>query len=191
MRRSALVFCFLGLILAAECRTAIAQVEPAGYGRQFRLSAGGFASGFSPQDANQPNYFSTGSQLIGAGAVVDVHFTHWMQLEAEGRWMRWHGYGGETQDNYLIGPRVPVLRVGSRGQLYGKGLVGLGKMTFPLDYGYGSFTAIAFGATLEYRLTRKLTLRPADFEYQYWPNWLAKNSLHPFGVSIGATYRVF
>ena len=191
MRRSALVFSLLGLILAVDCRVAVAQVEPSGYGRELSISAGGMFSGFSPQDSNQGVYYSDGSQLIGAGTFVDVHFTHWMQLEGEARWMRWNGYGGETQDNYLIGPRVPIKRLGSRGQFYGKALVGLGKMTFPLSYGYGSFTALAFGGTLEYQLTRRVTLRAADIEFQYWPTWLENSSLHPFGVSVGASYRVF
>jgi hypothetical protein len=156
------------------------------------------ASGFMPGDSNHP----VGSDVIevqayqpvfGPGVYVDVHFTHWIQIEAEGRWMHWGGYGGETQDNYLIGPRVPVYRLGRRGQIYGKGLVGLAKMNFAdIDpYKNGSFTAFAFGGTLDYKLTRKLTLRAVDFEYQYWPKWIPNESLQPYGVSIGASYRVF
>lgn len=178
-------------MVGAGTKTGAAQAVPDAFGRQLKISAGAMASEFSPQDANQKNYYSDGSELIGAGAYVDVHFRHWIQLEGEGRWLRWNGYGGESQDQYLIGPRVPVKRLGKRGQLYGKALVGYGKMTFPLNFGYGTFTDIAFGGTLEYDLTRKVTLRAADFEYQDWPKWLNNGSLSPYGVSMGVSYRVF
>jgi hypothetical protein len=150
--------------------------------RGLYINAGAMASGFMPGDVNQA--------VVGAGTYVDVHFTHWIQVEAEGRWMPWHGYFGETQSNYLIGPRVPVYRLGHRTQIYGKALIGLGKMDFPFG-GYGSFTALAFGGSLDYKLSRKLTLRPVDFEYQYWPVWVQKKSLEPYGVSVGVAYRVF
>jgi hypothetical protein len=151
--------------------------------RQFTLSAGGFASGFQSSDAND--------FLIGPGVYVDAHFTHWIQLEGEARWLRWNEYYGEHQDTYLIGPRVPVWRLGRRAEIYGKALIGYGKMTFPYGYGYGSFTALAFGGSLDYQATRKLTIRALDVEYQDWPVWLNNTSLQPYGVSVGASYRVF
>lgn len=148
-------------------------------------------SGFNPHDSNNPFYYTNGSKLIGIGTFVDMHVSHWVQVEAEGRWLKWNGYGGTEQSNYLIGLRVPVKQIGQRTQIYGKTLVGYGKMTFASGYGYGSFTDVAFGGTLEYRLSRKLTLRAADFEYQYWPVWLGNKSLSPYGVSVGVAYRVF
>jgi hypothetical protein len=182
MRRSVVFICTLFALWISGQRSAIAQAVEAMDGRGFYINAGGMGSGFLPGDWNQA--------VIGGGTYVDVHFTHWFQVEAEGRWMRWNGYYGETQDNYLIGPRVPVYRFGRRNQIYGKALVGLAKQNFAFG-GYGSFTAFAFGGSYDYKLTRKLTLRPVDFEYQYWPVWLPHKSLQPYGVSIGASYRVF
>lgn len=182
MRRSVVLFCTLFVFWIAGERTGSAQAVEAMEGRGFYINAGGMASGFMPGDQNQA--------VIGVGTYVDFHFSHWIQIEGEGRWMRWNGYYGETEDNYLIGPRVPVYRLGRRGQIYGKALIGLAKQNFAFG-GYGSFTALAFGGTLDYKLTRKLTLRAVDFEYQYWPVWLPGESLQPYGVSVGAAYRVF
>jgi hypothetical protein len=182
MKRSVvLVFSFFVFLMAGE-RSGRAQAVEAMDARGLYIDAGVMASGFVPGDREHP--------VIGPGAYVDVHFTHWFQVEAEGRWMRWYGYEGETEDNYLIGPRVPVYRLGRRGQIYGKALVGLAKQNFAFG-GYGSFTAFAFGGTLDYKLTRKLTLRAVDFEYQYWPVWLPDQSLRPYGGSVGMSYRVF
>ena len=183
MRRSALVFCSFSLVLFFSTQCSNAQVVPAATARQLSITAGGFASGFQTDDKND--------YLIGAGTFVDVHFTHWFQLEAEGRWLNWNSYYGEKQSNYLIGPRVPIHQFGHKTELYGKALVGLGKMTFPYGYGYGSFTALAFGGTVDYRATRRLTFRALDFEYQDWPVWLNNKSLHPYGASVGIGYRIF
>jgi hypothetical protein len=111
-------------------------------------------------------------------------------VEAEGRWLRFNEYSGEDMSHYLVGPRVPIHRFG-RFDTYGKVLVGVGRMTFPLDYGHGSFTALAYGGGADYRLSRKLTIRAVDFEYQQWPKWLPGEALYPWGVSVGVGYRVF
>jgi hypothetical protein len=182
MKRSVVSAFVLFVFLTAGQGFGHAQAVEAMEGRGLSINAGGMASGFMPGDYNQ--------LVIGGGTYVDVHFTHWIQVEAEGRWMRWNGYEGETQDNYLIGPRVPVYRLGRRGQIYGKALIGYAKQNFAFG-GYGSFTALAFGGTLDYKLSRKLTLRAADFEYQYWPVWLPDQSLRPYGGSVGLAYRVF
>jgi opacity protein-like surface antigen len=111
-----------------------------------------------------------------------------VQIEAEGRWQRFNQYAGIYEDNYLIGPRLPVRRFGSA-TVYGKALIGEGKMHFdPFDY--GSFTALAFGGGLDYQLTRKLSLRVLDAEYQYWPKW-GDAHLAPYGASAGIGYRIF
>lgn len=183
MRRSAVVLCFVALLFFCGVRTGSAQVVESATARQLTITAGGIASGFQSDDDH--------AYLVGAGTFVDVHFTHWIQLEGEARWLRWNSYYGEHEDNYLIGPRVQVWRFGSKTQVYGKALIGYGKMTFPFNYGYGSFTALAFGGTVDYHLTRKLTIRALDVEYQDWPVWLNNRSLQPYGVSVGAAYRVF
>jgi hypothetical protein len=182
MRRSAWVFCFVLFILGAAVRSGSAQAVESADARQLQITAGGMVSGFQPDEGE--------TDLIGLGTYVDVHFTHWFQVEGEARWLRWNQYYGEHQDNYLIGPRVPIRRLGSRGQIYGKVLIGYGKMTFPFGYGYGTFTDLAYGAAVDYRWTRKLTLK-TDFEFQEWPKWLNNQQLYPYGVSVGVGYKVF
>ena len=142
--------------------------------------------------------------LFGVGAYVDVRFTRWIQLEAEGRWMRYNQYnptatsgGGIYFDNYLVGPRVPLRRIW-KANTYAKALVGYGKMNmgfYPgLCYGdciaSGRFTALAFGGGADIKLTRRISLRAFDAEYQYWPQW-GNSSLSPYGVSMGIGYKIF
>src|SRR5579863_9688131 len=97
MKRS--VFPFL-LILLAGATYCGAQVAPSATGRQLRIDAGGMGSLFSPDYG--PN------RLAGVGAYVDIRFTRWVQVEAEGRWLRYNQYANIYQDNYLIGLREPI-----------------------------------------------------------------------------------
>jgi len=128
---------------------------------------------------------------------VDLHFSHWFQLEGEARWLRFDQGSGDHQDHYLIGPRVPIHQFG-RAHVYGKALVGFASMTFHglktpqgVVDGHGTFTALAFGGGMDYHLSRKVTLRAVDFEYQDWPKFLPGMSIQPYGVSMGMAYRVF
>ena len=179
MRNSAFVYLFLFIAPVALAR---AQAVESATSRPLTVTAGAMASGFNPDEG--------GTNLIGIGIFVDVHFTHWFQIEAEGRWLRWNEYQGENQDNYLIGPRVPIMHFGRETQLYGKVLVGYARMTFPYQYGYGTFTDLAFGGAVDHHLGRKLIVK-ADFEYQHWPKFLSNTSLSPYGASVGVGYRVF
>lgn len=186
-RRSAVLLLFVFLKAAALAHAQAAETATA---RQLTITAGALGSGFNPHDANTNAYFGGTNYLIGPGTYVDVHFTHWFQLEGEARWLRFNEYAGEHQDNYLLGPKIPIHRFG-RADVYGKAMIGIGKMTFPYDYGYGTFTMLAYGGGVDYKLSRKLTLRPIDFEFQQWPSWLPGSSLYPYGFSVGIGYRVF
>jgi hypothetical protein len=185
MRRAFLVLISIFFVTAL----ARAQVSESATARQLTITAGGMGSLFAPHDDHSP-YGPGAGHLYGVGTYVDVHFTHWFQLEGEARWLRLDQYYGEHQDTYLIGPKVPVYRIG-RAQTYGKVMIGLGKMTFPYNYGYGSFTALAYGGGLDYKVSRKLTFRAVDFEFQQWPKWLNNSELYPYGVSVGVAYKVF
>ena len=187
MKKSAVVLLLLclGAAIAAHAQSAESATA-----RTFSITAGGMASGFYPNDGSSQAYGPGTDHLIGLGTYVDVHFTHWVQVEAEGRWLRLDESAGEHQDHYLIGPKVPIHQFGRAG-LYGKALIGIGKMTFPNNYGYGSFTAFAFGGGIDYKLSRRVTLRAVDFEFQDWPNFLSSTSLYPLGVSVGMAYKVF
>ena len=127
--------------------------------------------------------------LLGAGVYVDVNFNRWVQIEAEGRWLRFNQYAGVNEDNYLIGPRVSFFKAG-RTTAYAKALGGFSNMNFGTDNGHGQFTALAFGGGLEMRVSKRISLRAADFEYQYWPTW-GNSTLSPYGASMGIGYRIF
>ncbi|MGD0548552.1 MAG: outer membrane beta-barrel protein [Terracidiphilus sp.] len=188
---------------------AHAQVASSATSRQFSVTAGGMASIFQPDfegDWQPPNPVAHASPypLIGAGAYVDVKLSRWVQLEAEGRWLRFNQYGGInqdsyiqnggiSQDNYLIGPRLPLFHFW-RSSVYAKALGGGSKMNFGLflgkPTGHGSFTALAFGGGMDVKLTKRLSLRALDVEYQYWPLW-SNSTLSPYGASVGMGYRIF
>lgn len=143
----------------------------------------------------QPDYAGNGipeagpQALFGVGAYVDLRVRRWVQLEAEGRWMRFNQYLDINEDNYLIGPRVPIMHW-HRLTPYGKALFGAGRMNFQYNYAYGRFTDIALGGGVDYDLTRRISVRAFDFEYQLWPNWI-DGTLKPYGGSVGVAYRIF
>ena len=195
MRRSAALSIFV--LLAAGAVGARAQAVPAAVTRQFSVTAGGMASLFQPDFAG---YWSTKTgyplpqaspqPLFGVGAYVDVKLTRWVQVEAEGRWMRFNKYYGIAQDNYLIGPRLPVYRLG-KATAYAKALGGYSTMNFDPTLGdHGRFTALAFGGGVDLKLTKRISLRAVDVEYQYWPTW-GNTSLSPYGASMGIGYKIF
>jgi opacity protein-like surface antigen len=183
---------FICLLISAGV-SAFGQVSESANVRTLTITAGGFVSGFQPDNGAIGKLIpgsAPDNYLIGAGTYVDLHFTRWIQIEGEARWLRFNEYYGGNEDTYLIGPKVPIRQFG-RATAYGKAMIGLGKMNFPLNAGHGSFTALAYGGGIDYKLSRRLSLRAIDFEYQQWPKWVYNTSLYPYGVSVGVGYRVF
>jgi hypothetical protein len=191
MKPLAFAFSLIFLLCFATSLDLRAQVAESATARQLTINTGAMASAFAPNAGSHPFYGPGTNFLTGPGTFVDVHFTHWIQLEGEARWLRFHEFKGEHLDNYLIGPKVPVFQF-SHAQVYGKGLIGLGRMVFPDQVGHAYSTALAFGGGIDYKLSRKLTVR-GDFEFQDWPKFVPNlmPSFHPFGISVGAAYRVF
>ncbi len=114
------------------------------------------------------------------------------QIEGEARWLRENSYVDITQDNYLIGPRVPIHEFKRLGVTpYGKALFGLGRMDFEYNQAYGRFTDVAVGGGADLKLSKQFIVRPFDFEYQLWPNWVNNHTLKPYGVSAGIAYKIF
>ena len=188
MKRPAIIL----FLLAIATVTLRAQVVESANARSFTIDVGGMGSAFAPNvtGLSQPPYLinAPANYLIGVGTYADLHFSHWVQLEGEARWLRLNEKNDEFEDHYLIGPKVPLLRLG-RAQIYGKGMIGLGRLHFSGGHAY--CTAIALGGGVDYRVSRKLTFRPVDFEFQDWPKFLDKASSRPYGVSVGVSYRVF
>jgi opacity protein-like surface antigen len=172
---------FLLAVLTAGSASGHAQVLPSAFRSPISLTVGGTASVF------RPDYVPY--KLGGVGAYVDLNIFHGVGIEAEGRWQRFNEFEGISQDNYLIGPRVKVLHIW-RAQPYVKGLVGFTNMNFENNFGSGRFTTLAFGGGVDLKVTKRLSVRAIDFEYQYWPSFLG-DSLKPYGASVGIGYRVF
>jgi opacity protein-like surface antigen len=191
MKRSA-AFLLLSGVFAAGSISAQAQTVPEGYGRQFSITAGGMASAFQPDYGGGGFAETSPNRLYGFGTYVDLHFTHWFQVEAEGRWLRYNQLANINESNYLIGPRLPIQKLHFwRATPYAKALIGLGKMNFEYNYATGQFTALAYGGGLDWKLNKRISVRAVDFEYQQWPRWVNNQQLFPYGISAGVGYRIF
>jgi hypothetical protein len=182
---------------AAGTISACAQVEPSATAGMFSITVGGTVSAFNPDFAGtweyQAPYYpeAQGSNrpLIGLGVYTDVRLSRWVQFEVEGRWQRLNRLQQISQDNYLAGPRLPLYRF-QKATVYCKALVGFSQMNFNIYGDHGRFTTTAFGGGVDVKLSRKLRIRVADVEYQYWPTWV-HSSLSPYGASVGIGYRLF
>jgi hypothetical protein len=194
MRQS--VSALLLILLAGAGVAARAQVVPSAYAKGLAIDAGGEASAFQPDYAGFGVPQTSPNRLYGIGAYVDVKITPWIQIEGEGRWLNFNQYEGINENSYLIGPRLPIYKLRyKRATPYAKVLFGYGRLNFENGDGWGRYTDIAYGGGLDIKMTRRLTLRAPDFEYQQWPHWTeggAKDyTLFPYGVSVGVSYRVF
>ncbi len=187
MKKSAVLL--LCCVLCALATKAHPQVVASATRSPISLSAGGMGSLFQPDYAGTGVAAQAPNDLYGFGAYVDLRVRHWIQFEAEGRWMRFNEYENISEDNYLIGPKVPIHET-RRYKPYAKALFGYSKMNFQYNYAYGHFADLALGGGVDIPLTRKITLRAINFEYQLWPNWL-NGTLKPYGGDVGVSYRIF
>jgi len=186
-------------MLAWEALCARAQVVPSAYARGMSIAAGGEVSGFQPDYAGNgvPQAAPLSGYMAGIGTYVDVKFTPWVQIEGEGRWMRFNQPDkGIYEDNYLVGPRLPIYKLHFwHATPYAKVLIGYGKLNFEDGNGWGRYTALAYGGGLDMKLSRRLTMRLPDFEYQQWLKWSEgtgkTTNLFPYGLSVGVSYRIF
>src|ERR1700739_3085935 len=187
---AALICC----VFCAGVFKAHAQVEPSAHRPQSSLSVGAMGSVFQPDYAggNLSSTFAPGSApnaLWGVGGYVDYTFRRWIGIEAEGRWLHFNQFENIYQNNYLIGPRFPIKRYG-KFTPYGKALFGYGSMNFAFGQAQGRFADIALGGGVDYDLSKRITVRVFDFEYQLWPNYV-DGTLKPYGGSVGIAYKIF
>lgn len=190
MKRIAFVVFSCLLCAAVSSR---AQVNPSAYRGQLTLNVGGMGSIFQPDYAGGGIHQTAPNRLFGFGVYADLKATRWIGIEGEARWLRQNSFVNITEDNYLIGPKIPIREFKYRrieATPYGKALFGLGRMNFEYNQAYGRFTDIALGGGVDIMLTKKITVRPFDFEYQLWPNWI-NGTLKPYGASAGIAYKVF
>jgi hypothetical protein len=181
------VFCCVASSLAIV--SARAQVVPAATSSTFHLSAGALGSLAQPDYEGTFEAATSPNRIYGPGAYIDVHFSRWVQIEAEGRWLRFNQFKpiylpqGNGESTYLIGPRIPVGTF-HRVTPYGKFLVGLGGASFIAGHTF----VLSYGGGVDVRLTRRFTLRAVDFEYQ---QWRVTPTLYPYGGSVGISYKIF
>jgi hypothetical protein len=185
----------LFILVAAGTLVARAQVVPSAYNRGISIVAGAEGSAFQPDYAGFGVPQTSPNRLYGIGTFVDVKFKPWLQIEAEGRWLHYNELDGIYENNYLIGPRLPIYRLHFwRATPYGKFLIGYGRLNFEDNNGWGRYTALAYGGGLDIKMTSRINLRLPDFEYQQWPKWSEGSpkteNLFPYGVSVGVSYRV-
>lgn len=181
----------LSLLLGTLCVEANAQAAPSALRSQLSLTVGGVGSVFQPDYAGNGIAESSPNPLLGFGAYADLKFNRWLQAEFEGRWLRFNQYLDIHEDNYMVGPRVPIHEFKKlHATPYAKVLFGAGKMSLEYNYAYGRFTDIAYGGGVDFQVSKRVSVRAVDFEYQQWPNWV-NGTLHPYGVSAGFGYRIF
>jgi hypothetical protein len=189
MKQAVMFFFLLGSLTAGTLSTR-AQVVPAARGGQLSITVGGLASAFQTDYEGGGIALTSPNRLYGMGGYVDVKFTRWFQAEAEGRWLKFNQFENIQENNYLLGPRVPIHRFW-RATPYAKVLFGFSNMSFEYNVATGRYTTIAYGGGVDMKLTRRISLRAFDFEYQQYPTWYNHQTLNPYGASVGASYRIF
>jgi hypothetical protein len=161
-------------------RTGNAQVAPAGDEGGVKLSAGATASGYYLQYGER--------KMLGVTGFVDADTRRRLGIEAETRWLEFHQTADVHVETYSIGPRYHMNF--GRFQPYAKGQIGFGKFNFPYNYGQGSYLVATGGGGVDFHLHRRIYLRVADFEYEYWPQF-TYGAMSSFGVSTGIRVRIF
>ncbi len=132
--------------------------------------------------------------IQGTGAWVDLQWNSIWSLEGEARFLRFDNYNGETETNYLIGPRYTIVPRG-RIRPWAAFLAGVGEIHFPYQIGQGSFFAMAPAAGIDDSLSGRLNLR-VSYEYQFWPTAPGipnepSQGMHPNGLTAGISWRIF
>lgn len=137
--------------------------------------------------------YESNQRLWGIGAFADYHITSHIDAEAELRFLRFNSFYGETEDNYLAGPRYVVRRYGKL-QPFAQCLAGVSKIQYPFQIGTGSYLAVAPGAGADYRIDGRWSLT-GKYEYQFWPGspGVAGEPAHlidPSGFHVGVAFRL-
>jgi opacity protein-like surface antigen len=193
---SGLAFLFCPIFLLGQ---AVAPVTP----KRATITAGGYFS-FGGSDYGQNLGFTNRihPDMYGPGAYGDFDYRVWRNVgvgvEGEARFLDF-GTPGQTpgvpgagiaEQNFLIGPRV-TYEVGRRLLPYVKFLAGGSRFRYPAIFSnqWEDYTTIAVGGGIDYKLTRHLTVRPVDVEYQHWQ--FPPTGLTPWVYSAGVSYRLF
>ena len=126
--------------------------------------------------------------MLGISGFIDADTRRHLGVEGEARWLVFRQTYNVHATTYSIGPRYYMTF--GRFQPYVKGLVGLGEFNFPYNDARGSYLVATSGGGVDYRLNRRIRLRLADFEYQYWPEF-TYNAMTSYGISSGIRVSVY
>ena len=181
-RASAFLALLAPALLLASAGIARAQTIPEGNRGELHLSAGATGSFDSIQYGPQ--------QMVGIGAFVDAETTGHFGLEAEGRWIEFPSQNDNVHaETYSIGGRYHWVLT-NHWQPYAKALIGFGSFNYAYNLGQDNDLVVTAGGGMEFRASRRIYFRVADFEYQDWPEAHYGN-LVPFNVSAGLKVRIF
>jgi hypothetical protein len=178
--RNISLLCILICCSLAAVRSASGQARESAVAGGYSLWVGAGVSG---------QYIQYGGlDEAGVTAVVDADTVRRLGLEGEGRWIEYHKTADVHVESYLGGLRYHFNY--GRFQPYAKGLAGVGLFNFPYDYAHGSYLVVAPGGGVDYRLTRRWSVRALDVEYQYWPQFTF-GAMSSVSATVGLRYRVF
>lgn len=161
-------------------RAAFCQVAPAGDVGGYNLTVGATATG---------DILEYGSRkMLGIAAIADLDTRRRIGIEGEAQWLMVHQTANVHTTTYLIGPRYHMTF--GRFQPYAKGLIGFGQFNYPYNLGTDNDFVVAPGGGLDFRVTKRIRIRVADFEYQIWPGF-HYGTLTSYGLSTGIRVRIF
>jgi hypothetical protein len=174
----------LAAVLLAACiataRPASGQVVPAADAGGCKVTVGATATGYALQYGDR--------KMLGVAAIADVDTNRRIGIEGEAQWLMFHQTANVHTTTYLIGPRYHMTFC--RFQPYAKGLIGFGQFNYPYHLGQDNDLVIAPGGGVDFRISRRVRLRLADFEYQIWPQF-HYGALSSYGISSGIRVRIF
>jgi opacity protein-like surface antigen len=183
----------LAALLTLITSPLLAQVAPA-------VKIGGLPIGIGAGLSDYSIDYGSGRRMLGISAWGDYNVFHGLGVEVEGQSI----FADRPSDLCTSGPRtvcqmkqdsikggiIYKARAFKGVRPYAKVLGGIGEIYFPSHnffYSQDSFTTYGAGGGLEYRVWKTLSVR-ADYEYQFYEQFLGKGTLNPNGVTVGATY---
>lgn len=139
--------------------------------------------------------FPVGSsfRMNGIGGFVNYNWNHQVGIEGHVRILNLNTWNGESQQDYLAGPRYTFLH-SNKLRPYAAFQLGMVHIQYPFSMGSGNSFALAPGGGLEYRLSRKWSVRGA-YEFQILRNTPSftnepQFSVKPSGFTGGISYRI-
>lgn len=179
-RVTAVLVCSILALWLSMAGRALGQVVPAGDAGKLTISAGGTASGAYVQYGER--------KMLGVTGFVDIDSRSPFGVELEGRWLEWNQTANVHLETYALGPRYH--KNFGNWNPYAKGLLGYGNFNFPYNLATGRYLMVTAGGGIDYHLTKRVYLRAADFEYQYWPQF-TYGAMSTVSISSGIRVRIF